>query len=161
MDAHDLRRRFHASIDHRYIKNLLANLHHSNPPFPLRALGAGAHFEAYSLENNGLRLVVKRAREGFLSNLPGLRRAWIAAMRSIQNSPIPMVPPFELFEEVDTLAYVMPFGENLDRPLPALEVEGLVEALASRGLEITDYPQFRWIEANPYIVDWSDLKKSS
>ena len=132
----------------------------------LRLLGEGAHFQSwYWPVEPDYPLVISLATDRFRHPDQPPPLEWMGCMKKLQKLRLPLVPPMEVFEMGERLAYVMPFGDSLAeaagplwQPVDELAAD-LLRQLAHHGLGLDDHLQIRCRGNLPFVVDWSDLRR--
>jgi hypothetical protein len=124
-------------------------------------LGEGVHFQSFEHGAGEFIMAVNIAKSAFLRRGDLDVRRWKDAMdiaRSIDQ--VDLIPPMEVLSIGDSLAVIMPKGDEVPRAKGRkLEAKLLdtARALGKAGLVLDDYPQLREVAGIPFIIDWSDL----
>ncbi len=166
-----LKEKFAGAADEARLHSLFADKVCRDGGKGLELLGEGTHFRAFRVRGpDGSDLVIKRALPTFGGGprTPG-RQAWLRSLRAAAPllGATPLLAPWLVLEDGDELGLAMPFG-----PAPAAAAAprwqpldraraDLVAHLAGAGLEIADQLQIRCRDGVPFVIDLSDLRRSS
>ena len=162
--THDKRRLsdlFYQSFDSSKVFSFFRRL-------PPKTLGEGAHFRVYKLASSSSSLPalsVNIAKPNFYEGKgPQFRKHWIGWIKTLRHEVVDLIPPLEVIEDEDTLAIVMPFGEDpIEQAATHWQpiAEALTQALKQlegAGYVIEDKIQGRSWQGIPFICDFSDLQ---
>ncbi len=155
-------RDFYRSFDRAQVDTQLGRL-----PKGGIELGEGRHFRSFRLSSNSsIDLAINIAKPAFGQGDPSFRREWQQRMRLVQTLTHPLLPPFELVGDTDLLAYVLPYceaslpPEDWDVYQVRPELRTFEETLAQKGLVLDDYWQLRLCCQHPFVIDFSELKRT-
>lgn len=155
MTASQLKRQFYSAFDHSHVCCWLKG---QSMPQGLTYLGAGTHFEVWKYAASPISLVYKKADDDFWDPATPNSQHFISALRALKKSRAPLIPPFEIVEQDDKLAIVMPFAESVSgtkfrHPL----LEECFRELKRHNLAVNDVIQGGECMGEPFIYDFSDL----
>lgn len=130
--------------------------------------GEGRHFRSYRIRGRTtLDLALNVAKPQFHRSSPIDRREWIGLMRKLKAVNHPLLPPTEVLSEQDDerLLIIQPYCEEALSlsEMPALRplLSELEELLAREGLMLDDYWQLRNCRGHPFVIDFSELKRTA
>lgn len=157
---HDFYRAFDPSLVTSFLNDQLSNAYYRAPNAEL--LGEGNHFRVYKLKlSSNMALAVSCAKPKFLKQLPAQKRSWVSMMKAVQGINHVLIPPMELFETEDQLAYIQPCctGEIflLNKAYLSKLSQSLDRVLYEHQLRLIDGQQILAHEGLAFVVDWSDL----
>lgn len=131
-------------------------------------VGEGRHFKSYRIRGKGsLDLALNVAKQQFHKNSTVSRREWIGLMRKLKTVIHPLLPPTEVLSEQDDerLLIIQPYCEETLSlsEMPAIRplLQELEKLLASHGLVLDDYWQLRNCRGHPFVIDFSELKRTA
>lgn len=125
-------------------------------------LGEGNHFRVYKIRlDSDVNVAVSCAKPKFLKEFSHQKNKWVDMMGTVKKIDHVLIPPMELFETENDLAYIQPCcdsGKYLfeDRVLSKLS-RSLDRALYERQMGLIDGQQIMEYKGLAFVVDWSDL----
>lgn len=157
---HDFYRSFDPSLISSFLLGLLSNAHHRASNAEI--LGEGNHFRVYKLKlSSEMTVAVSCAKPKFLKHLSSQNLSWVGMMKAVQRIDHVLIPPMELFETDDQLAYIQPCCKDQNflitkKYLSTLSAS-LDHLLYEHHLRLIDGQQIMAYEGLAFVVDWSDL----
>lgn len=132
--------------------------------------GEGRHFKSFKIpmkSPRGMDLAMNVAKPSFHLGRTDKIRDWIKACKAVKSLTHPLLPPFEILEGAsDLILFIMPFCEEAlslsqqNSPKISTQIASLHDQLSAQGYVMDDYWQLRTCRGYPFVIDFSELKKS-